>query len=201
MRIRLDAVLVLVSTFALGACGGSAGAKGADDSNMWADFKGTYSQPGPGKGTTSTAKNESAARRDAKSGKPEAKEAAAEEAAPAKKTSKSTIKGESISTITEEALADASKTALKTKLLGSQSAVGPQYETVKVQLKGAVVTIVRPAATPNANGAPVDAPKSRNGSLSKAEAGFYDEDADVLVIVESGKKAQAQKALASIVSR
>jgi hypothetical protein len=72
---------------------------------------------------------------------------------------------------------------------------------VQVQLKGATVHIIRPNPGSETGNGSVDAPKARQSSLSKAEAGYYDEDADVLVVVEAGKKANAEKALASIVSR
>ena len=191
---------MLVSVFALGAiaCGGGATPE-AKDANAWADFTGKYSTPAEPRGNTTTAKNADA-RRDAKSKTTEPKEEAAE-AASAKKASKATVHGESVSTIGDAQLAEASKSALKTKVVSTKIVNGPQYELVKVQLKGATVQIIRPnPGTETGNGA-VDAPKARNASLSKAEAGYYDEEADVLVVVEAGKKAAAEKALASIVTR
>ena len=81
MRIPPN-VVVLLSVFALGACGGAATPE-AKDANAWADFTGKYSTPAESHGTTSSAKE---ARRDAKSKTTEAKEEAAETtAAPAKK--------------------------------------------------------------------------------------------------------------------
>lgn len=197
MRIHGN-VLVLLSVLALAACGGAA-TQEAKDANVWGDFSGKYSTPAEPRGSSSSAKSEHA-KRDAKSKNSEAKEEAAE-AAPAKKSSKATIRGESLSTISDAALADASKGALKTKVVSTKIVNGPQYEHVKVQLKGATVHIIRPNPGSETGNGSVDAPKARNGSLSKAEAGYYDEDADVLVVVEAGKKANAEKALASIVSR
>jgi hypothetical protein len=195
MRISTN-VVALLSFFTLAACGGAA-TQEAKDANVWSDFSGKYSSPAEPRGNASTSKSEQA-KRDAKA-KSEAKEEVAE-AAPAKKASKATIHGESLSTISDAALADASKGALKTKVVSTKIVNGPQYEHVKVQLKGATVHIIRPnPGTETGNGS-VDAPKARNGSLSKAEAGYYDEDADVLVVVEAGKKANAEKALASIVT-
>jgi hypothetical protein len=197
--MRIQTVVVL-STLVLGACGGAA-TQEAKDANVWSDFSGKYSSPAESRGNASSAKSEQA-RRDAKSSKAEAKEDTAEAtAAPAKKASKATIHGESLSTISDAALADASKGALKTKVVSTKIVNGPQYELVKVQLKGATVHIIRPNPGSETGSGSVDAPKARSSSLSKAEAGYYDEDADVLVVVEAGKKANAEKALASIVTR
>jgi hypothetical protein len=200
MRIS-PKVVVLFSVFALGACGGAA-TQEAKDANVWSDFSGKYSTPAQPGGNTSapTAKNEQA-RRDAKSKTTEPKEEAAAEETPAKKSSKATVKGESLSTIGDAALADASKSALKTKVVSTKIVNGAQYEHVKVQLKGATVQIIRPNPPGETGNGAVDAPKARSASLSKAEASYYDEDADVLVIVEAGKKANAEKALASIITR
>jgi len=201
MRI-LPNVVVVASMFALVACGGSSGG-GAKEPDPWADFKGTYGGTAEPRTNGSNATSAREARRDAKDAKnkPEAKDA--EEtaaAAPAKKTSKATIKGQSISTIDDGALGEASKGPLKTKVVGSTIATGAQYERVKVQLKGAAVVIIRPSTSPDGN-ASVDAPKARNGSLGKSEASYYDEDADVLVIVDAGKKSASERVLGSLVSR
>lgn len=200
MRI-LSNVVVLLSFSTIIACGGASAA--SKDADPWSDFSGKYAGTAEPRANASekTAAKESA-RKDAKDAKskPEAKEHA-EEAAPEKKSSKATIHGTSISMIDDGALGEASKGALKTKLVGTTVATGAQYERVRVTLKGAVVTIIRPASTPNGN-ASVDAPKAKSGSLSKAEAGYYDEEADVLVVVETGgKKASAEKALGALVSR
>lgn len=194
MRIPSN-VVVLLSLFTLAACGGSS--PGAKEPDPWADYKGTYAGPAEPRGATSVASGEGA-RHDAKS-KTGPKEHVDE--APAKKSSKATIHGESISTIGEGPLAAASKGALKTKLVASKVLVGAQYEELRVQLKGAAVQIIRPAATPDAGTAAVDAPKARSSALSKTQAGWYDEEADVLVIVEAGRKGAAEKALAAILTR
>jgi len=197
MRIQTS-VFALLSVLAITACGGAA-TQEAKDANVWSDFSGKYSTPAESHGSSSSAKSEQA-KRDAKAKNAEKKDEAAE-AAPAKKSSKATVKGESLSTISHAALAEASKGALKTKVVPTKTVNGPQYEHVKVQLKGATVHIIRPNAAGETGNGSVDAPKARSGSLSKAEAGYYDEEADVLVVVEAGKKANAEKALASIVSR
>jgi hypothetical protein len=201
MRISPN-VVVFFSVFALGACGGAA-TQEAKDANVWADFSGKYSATDTRGNTSAPSAKSADARRDAKS-KTEAKEEAAAEETPAtaaKKPSKATVKGESLSTIGDAALADASKGALKTKVVSTKIVNGPQYEHVKVQLKGATVQIIRPNPPGETGNGAVDAPKARSASLSKIEASYYDEEADVLVIVEAGKKANAEKALASIVAR
>ena len=43
--------------------------------------------------------------------------------------------------------------------------------------------------------------RSRASALSKGEAGYYDEDGDVAIIVDSGKKNASDRALGSLVSR
>lgn len=198
MRISSN-VVVLLSLFTLAACGGASQST-TEAADPWSGFTGKYSTA-DARGTSSSAHAEAApAKKDATKGKTETKELAPEEAAPAKKASKAKIGGESISTIADNTLADASKGALKTKVLSSTIQTGAQYEQVKVQLKGAVVVIIRPvgADTGNAN---VAAPKTRSSSLAKSEAGYYDEEADVLVLVDAGKKAAAEKALGAILTR
>src|SRR5205085_12634022 len=119
-----------------------------------------------------------------------------------KKPSRGMINGESVSTINANALANASKTALKGKVISCNALVGSTYEQLNVQLKGASVQIVRPASNPSSTGPSIASPKSRNDAMSKADAAFYDEEADVVVIVNAGgKKAAAQKVLSSLVSK
>ena len=184
-------VFVLIASMGLLACGGGRAVEGGDAKgpDPWSDYKGTYAGPQEArapKGATKTAK---------------AEEPAAE-AAPAKKSaSRATIKGESVSSIGVDALADASKGTFKSKVVASNVTVGSQYEQVEVQLKGAKVQIIRPATSPDPKGPSVSAPKARNGELGSAESGFYDEDADVLVVVNAGKKPAAQKALGSILKK
>lgn len=194
MNIRSN--VVVLTSLGLLACGGASqgDAKGPDP---WADFKGTYASPAADRGTTSAAKGDGA-RRDAKA-KAEPKEQVEE--APARKTSRATIAGESITAINDTALADASRGSFKAKLVSSTVSVGAQYEQVRVQLKGVTVQIFRPAPSPDPSGAAVPAPKARSAELSKSEAGWYDEEADVLVVVDAGRKTAAQRALAQLLKR
>lgn len=203
-------VLVALLSLGLAACGGARKGAGADpksEADPWAGFKGTY-------GTSAAPKVGEASATPSTSKKTEAKAKASEPVDSAeaeaeallnnsnKKSSKGMINGESVSTINAGALANASKTALKGKVVSSNALVGAQYEQINVQLKGASVQIVRPASSPNSAGPSVASPKSRNDAMSKADAAFYDEEADTIVIVNAGgKKAAAQKALSSLVSR
>lgn len=184
-----SSVVVLIASMGLYACGGGAGANNeAKGPDPWSDYKGTYA------GALAAPKASPA--KQAKADAP-----AAEEAAPKKSASRATIKGESVSSIGVDALADASKGALKSKVVASNVVVGSQYEQVEVQLKGAKVQIIRPATSPDPKGPSVSAPKARSGELGSAESSFYDEDADVLVVVNAGKKPAAQKALGTILKK
>jgi len=191
MRTR-PVLVMLLSSLALFACGGTK-EEAQSAANPWADFKGTYSTPAS---PEHKAEKAEAAKKDTKA-KDEATEEA--QAAAPKKASKGTVKGESVSSISVDSLTDASKTALKAKFVSNSVVTGPQYELVQVQLKGATVQIIRPAEKPSPNGPAIASPKAKNGELSKTDAGWYDEEADVLVLVNAPKKAAAQKALGSIV--
>lgn len=199
--------IVLSSTF-LFACGGSAPAA-KTEADPWSDYKGTYASSSGSRGESSASKP------DAKEAKAKAADAPKEEAAApaapdqqqpapalaAKKASKTTIHGESISAIAPATLADVSKAALKSKVVRTKMLVGADYEQVQIQLKGVAVQIVRPAANPVTGGPSVASPKARNASLSKTESAWYDEDADVLIVVNAPKKATSQKALGAILER
>jgi hypothetical protein len=63
------------------------------------------------------------------------------------------------------------------------------------------VQVTRPAEHPVNDGPTISSPKAHNGELSKAESGWYDEDADVLVVVTAAKKAGSQKALGTLLKR
>ena len=195
MRTRPVLVLVL-SSLGLFACGGTK-EEAQSAANPWADFKGTYSAPASAE-QKAERDNAASSKKDSKA-KSEPKEETKEEAPAKKAASKGTVKGESVSSISVDALTDASKAALKTKFVSNSVVTGPQYEMVQVQLKGATVQIIRPAEKPSPNGPAVASPKAKNGELSKNDAGWYDEEADVLVLVNAPKKAAAQKALGSIV--
>jgi hypothetical protein len=193
--MRNQLVVVLLSSLGVFACGGSnEEAKSAAD--PWADFKGTYSTHAEQSEKGDATKKEAKAKADSDHDSASAK---GDESA-AKKASKGTIKGESLSTISVDALTDASKSALKAKFVSNSVVTGAQYELVQVQLKGATVQITRPAEKPSPNGPAIASPKAKNGELSKNEAAWYDEEADLLVVVNAaGKKAAAQKALGAIV--
>lgn len=196
-------VIALFVSLGLPACGGSVHHKDAESAdNVWADYKGTYA--------TAAAPRTSEARASASPKKADAPAAATKAksdvvdpvvAAPtppsSKKASKATIHGESVSSIDLDALANFSKDALKANVVSTGGQVGPQYESVKVELKGTTVQIIRPAAIPNANGVAVPSPKVKKAALSKVDSGFYDEDADVLVVVTGSKN--AKKALGMLV--
>jgi hypothetical protein len=192
--MRNHFVVVLLSSLGLFACGGASPAakSEANEANPWADYKGTYGTPAPegaseGNATKKEAKGEHEERRKS-------------DEAPAKKASRGTVNGESLSTISVEALTDASKSVLKSKFISNSVVTGPQYELVQVQLKGATVQITRPAEKPLANGPAIASPKAKSGEVAKTAAFWFDEEADVLVVVNaSGKKAAAQKALGAIV--
>ncbi len=194
--MRNHLVVVLVSSLGLVACGG-ANEEAKNGGDPWAGFKGTYSTPAP-KGETSG--DGEPAQKEAKAkGKAEPKHEAAEEAAPARVASKATVNGESLSSIDVDVLTDVSKSALKAKFVSNSVMTGPQYELVQVQLKGATVQVIRPAEKPSPNGPAISSPKAKSSELSKNDASWYDEEADVLVFVTAGKKAAAQKALGAIV--
>jgi len=203
MRIPSIMFVVSLGLVALSGCAGANQEAKGPEGDVWAGYKGTYASPAdPNRAKTTAAKDE----KQDKKAKADSKESSDEAAAPApaaapasKKSSKKTIKGESVSSITSEDLATAAKAALNSKTASGSITIGSQYEQVNVTLKGATVTVIRPAANPDPSGPAVSAPKTRNGELTKAEAAVYDEDADVLVLVTSTKKATSQKALGSLV--
>jgi len=61
------------------------------------------------------------------------------------------------------------------------------------------VQVIRPAANPAPDGPSIASPKARNGGVSKLESGYYDADADVVVVVTAAGKPAAQKVLGTIV--
>lgn len=122
-------------------------------------------------------------------------------ATPSKKLSKGTIQGESVSSVSVDAVAGASKTVLKSKVVSSKVVVGREYEQLQVVMKGVALQIIRPAATPDPQGPKVRSPKVRSNALLKNESGWYDESANVLVLVKAPKKASSQKVLAAILTR
>ena len=193
--MRNHLVVALLSSLTLFACAGTT-KEAKTEADPWADFKGTYSQPTTGGGEKTAAKSEGTK----KDGKAKSSKETTAKAEDKKAASKGTVNGESLSTVSVESLTDASKSALKGKLVSNSVLTGSQYESVTVQLKGVTVQIVRPAATPSPNGPAVASPKEKAAKLGKNDASWYDEDADVLVFVQGGKKASSQKALSALVS-
>lgn len=191
--MRNHLVVALLSSLTLFACAGTT-QEAKSEADPWADFKGTYSQTSSGTAEKTAAKSDGA-KKDAK-----AKSAKETPKAEEKKSSKGTVNGESLSTVSVESLTDAAKSALKGKLVSNSVLTGAQYESVTVQLKGATVQIIRPAANPSPSGPAVPSPKEKSAKLGKNDASWYDEDADVLVFVQGGKKGSAQKALNAVVS-
>jgi hypothetical protein len=108
------------------------------------------------------------------------------------------IQDASISSIGVTALGEASARSLGLAVVATDLVVGSKYELVEVQLKGATVQILRAAQAPNAAGPELAAPHDREGELSPTEAGWYDADADVLVVVNSAKRATSDKLLAAL---
>jgi len=209
-------VVLAFASLSLFACAGANEA--THEKDPWGDFKGTYSTPAGPKDKEAKAEaapKEAKAKAEAAPKQEEKTAAAAEDgseglppapitaAAPAeKKKSKGMVKGESVSSITVDALTDASKTSMpKAKFVSNGVVTGEKYEMVSVQLKGTEVKIIRPAEKPAPAGPAIASPKAKSGDLAKTDASYYDADADVLVIVSAGKKASAQKVLNSLVKR
>ena len=180
---------VTLSTFAIGGCAAApkkqAEAPAAYD---WSDYKGTFA-----KGDDRPAAEAVKPKADAK--------AEASGSAAATKVSKGTIQGESVSSVTADTVAGASKTALKAKVVSSNVIVGREFEQVQVVMKGVSVQIIRPTATPDKAGPKLRSPKARSSSLLKSESGWYDADANVLVLVRAPKKASSQKALLALLQK
>lgn len=199
--MRNHLFVVLLSSLSLFACAGKEEAKSAADRDPWAGYTGKYSQPG-GPSADKPEKAEKAEKAEAKNSKAKAEPKAekADETPKKAASSKGTVNGESLSSISVDTLTDASKNALKGKFVSNSVVTGQQYELVQVQLKGTTVQIIRRAEKPAPNGPAIASPKAKNSELGKSDAGWYDEEADVLVFVSStGKKGSAQKALSSLV--
>ena len=190
--MRVSTVAALLSSLVLFACGGSTHkeAKGPEV-DPWAGYSGKYAEPSSGKATP-----KAEARADAKA-KADKADSKADDTA-GKKASAATIKGESVSSVGLDTFADASKTATKSKVVSTKYLVGPKYEQLQIQMKGVAVQVIRPAANPAPDGPAMSSPKARSGEVSKTESGYYDADADVVVVVTAGGKTGAQKVLGSI---
>ncbi|HSO40092.1 MAG TPA: hypothetical protein VLT33_46510 [Labilithrix sp.] len=194
--MRVLTIAALLSSLTVFACGGGAHkeVKGPE-SDPWAGYTGKYAEPSSG---SKAPKAEAKADAKPKADKAEkVAEKSDEPATPHK--SAATIKGESVSSIDLDTFADASKSATKSKVVSTKYLVGPKYEQLQIQMKGVAVQVIRPAANPAPDGPSISSPKARSGEVSKTESGYYDADADVVVVVTAGGKAGAQKVLGTIV--
>lgn len=209
--MRFSLALTLAASLGLFACGGShEDAKtAADVSADWSTFSGKYSETASPREAKHAAKGDSGDVAKKESGS-KAKEApvekteeapiAAAPAAPTPKTSKGTVKGESLSSIGVDVLTEAATSTTKSKLVSSGIVTGAKYETVTVETKKATIKVTRPASSPNATGPEVASPKTKAADAGKTTASWYDADADVLITVTAPKKAAAQKTLSTLVS-
>jgi hypothetical protein len=160
----------------------------------WSDYQGTFAEPDERpqvEAATATAKATAAA--------PTAVAPAPEE--PTKRVSKGTIQGESVSSVSVGSVADASKSLFKAKVLSSKTIVGREYEQLQVVMKGTTVQIIRPAQTPAKAGPKLRSPRSRSAGLSRSESGWYDADADVLVVVRAPRRLSSKKALVALLQK
>lgn len=167
------------------------------DGDPWANYQGTYAAPvRSGEAHASVPVEAPDEERADKPASSKAKLAASTLA-----TSKVTIQDTSITSIGVEALGDATARSLGVPIVATDVVVGPKYELVEVQLKGATVQILRAATTPDAGGPELSPPRARAAELSPTEASWYDADADALVVVNSPKKASSEKLLTTLFRR
>ena len=200
---RRPIVRLRLSTFAIAAlllAGCASRAKGpatpaAEPDYDWGQFKGN--------GASADAKGDKSAKPEKieKAEKPETKPAAndAAKADAPKKVSTNKIAGHSLSEVSADEVASASKTATKLKVVSTAVIVGAEYEQINVVLDKMTVQIIRPASSPDSAGPKVRSPKSRNDDAVETDATLYDANADVLVLVRGDKKAISKKALTAIV--
>jgi hypothetical protein len=194
--MRVSTVAALLSSLVLFACGGAAKEAKGPEADPWAGYTGKYAEPSSAKPKEAKADVKKADKADKTEAKAEKVEAKADDAAG--KKSAATIHGESVSLVGLDTFADASKTATKSKVVSTKYLVGPKYEQLQIQMKGVAVQVIRPAANPAPDGPAMSSPKARSGEVSKLESGYYDADADVVVVVTAGGKAGAQKVLGTI---
>ena len=189
MRVSTVCTLLASLSFVVVGCGGGKHQEAkVPESDPWAGYTGKYAEPGGASATPKQAKAE--------------KTEEATSSSAAKKPSTATIHGESVSSVGLSEFADSAKTATKSKVVSTKYLVGPKYEQLQIQLKGATVQVIRPAANPAPDGPAFSSPKARSGEVTKVDAGYYDADADVSVVVTgAGKKAGAEKVLGTILKR
>jgi hypothetical protein len=226
--MRSTLALALAASLGLFACAGTneEAKSAADDENVWKGYTGDYAassaefaKPTFSKSAASPMKREpkgeEVAAPEKKEAAPAEKPAAKAKEAPApavdepvgggfvaakKPTSKGTVKGESISTLSEAQLTAGALAATKSKsALSSGTMTGKQYEVITVETKKGTIKITRPAATPNPNGPAVTSPSNKLGDIAKNESAWFDEEGDCIVVVSSPKKASSAKLLNSIV--
>jgi hypothetical protein len=203
--MRVSTVITLLASLVVFGCGGAHKEVKAPESDPWAGYTGKYAEPG---GVAAAPKLAKEAKAEKAAEKKAAEAAVKAEKAPektdegAKKASTATIHGESVSSVGLDQFADSAKTATKSKVVSTKYLVGPKYEQLQIQLKGATVQVIRPAANPAPDGPAFSSPKARTSEVSKADAGYYDADADVSVVVTgAGKKAGAEKVLGAVLKR
>lgn len=191
--MRVLHIAALLSSLTVFACGGAANKDAkAPEGDPWAGYTGKYAEPASASTKAEKSKPADKAEKVAEKGVEKT-----EEAGPHKSTA--TIHGESVSSIDLDTFADATKTATKGKVVSTKYLVGPKYEQLQIQMKGVAVQVIRPAANPAPDGPSIASPKARNGGVSKLESGYYDADADVVVVVTAAGKPAAQKVLGTIV--
>jgi hypothetical protein len=165
----------------------------------WADYTGKYA------GGVAPPKDGAKPKDEPKAAKPAATTAAAADApakpADDKKMSAAKIGGQSVSEVSADDVASASKRALRTSIVSTNVTVGPEYEQINVVLKACAVQIIRPAASPAPDGPKVRSPRARHDDLARTDSGFFDESADVLVLVQAQKKAASKRALSALLQR
>jgi len=187
--MRVLHIAALLSSLTVFACGGAAKKEAkAPEGDPWAGYTGKYAEPASASAKAEKSKPADKAEKGAEK---------TEEAGPHKSTA--TIHGESVSSIDLDTFADATRTATKGKVVSTKYLVGPKYEQLQIQMKGVAVQVIRPAANPAPDGPSIASPKARNGGVSKLESGYYDADADVVVVVTAAGKPAAQKVLGTIV--
>lgn len=198
MASRSKNAFALCALLLVVGCGGRAKPAAAPTQSDydWSDYTGKYANGAP--------KDDPKPAPPAKTAKEDPKPATTDGAAATsddKKMSATKIAGHSVSEVSADDVASVTQKMLRAKVVSSNLTIGPEYEQINVVLKGMAVQIVRPANPPDKAGPKVRSPKARNDDLAKTDSGFYDEVADVLVLVQAEKKAASKRALAVLLSQ
>ncbi len=128
-------------------------------------------------------------------------------AAPAKPKSTATIGGASLSDAEGAAIvAEVQKIGWAPQNVAISGGTVGKYENVRFGIANAnstgYIEIIRPAQNPTTGSASMMAPKDQKAMKESVGAVFFDEAADVLVIVVvEGKPAEAKKVLAKLVKK